>query len=110
MSKYVNEEMEQYIMDRHEFCQMFEEVFKGSGINIEQDIIAGWKGDRFNLFCNDDEFYILDMQTGMMINWYKHLGRTNTCNQKRTKEEVKEFLELLKLNRQGLLYTVYNDD
>lgn len=41
MSKYVNEEMEQYIMNRHEFCQMFEEVFKDSGIDIEQDITDG---------------------------------------------------------------------
>ena len=36
--------------------------------------------DEFSLFRVDDEFYILHRNSGTLINWYKHAGRTNTCN------------------------------
>lgn len=96
MSIYGEEEMKQYYLEREDFVSLFEQVFGNYGIDIEQIVVDGWTGERFHLFWEDDEYYILDMQTGMMLNWYKHLGRTNTCNQIRTIEEIKEFLELLK--------------
>ena len=44
-----------------------------------------------------DEFYIIHRESGTMINWYKHLGRTNTCNKEGfTLEDLHELLVLLK--------------
>lgn len=51
--------------------------------------------DSFKIFRNHDEFYIIHMDSGIMINWYKHLGRTNTCSRNITKECFIEFLKLL---------------
>lgn len=96
MSVYGDEEMKQYYLEREDFVSLFGQVFGNCSMDIEQIIIDGWTGDRFHLFWEANEYYILDLQTGMMLNWYKHLGRTNTCNQVRTIEEIKEFLELLK--------------
>ena len=31
-----------------------------------------------------------------MINWYKHMGRTNTCNKNLSLDELKLFLLLLR--------------
>lgn len=43
------------------------------------------------------EFYIIHLDSGMMVNWYKHLGRTNTCSQSnRTIEDYYEFFKLFK--------------
>ena len=43
------------------------------------------------------EYYIIHLESGMMVNWYKHLGRTNTCSQKdRTIDDYYEFFNLFK--------------
>lgn len=48
--------------------------------------------DEFAWWRYDDEFYIVHKDSGMMVNWYKHLGRTNTCSQKdRAIEDYREF-------------------
>lgn len=101
MSTYEEEWLDDYYLERDVFCKLFIDAFKGSGIDLIQTIIDGWKGDRFNLFYHDDMFYILDMQTGMLLAWYKHLGRCNNCNQKRSKEEITEFIRLLKQDLQS---------
>lgn len=46
---------------------------------------------------SEDEYYIIHLESGMMVNWYKHLGRTNTCSQKdRTIDDYYEFFRLFK--------------
>lgn len=53
--------------------------------------------DEFAWFSNSDEYYIIHLESGMMVNWYKHLGRTNTCSQKdRTIDDYYEFFRLFK--------------
>ena len=45
----------------------------------------------------DDEFYIIHFDSGTIINWYKHIGRTNTCNDEDfTLNDLREMLILLK--------------
>lgn len=40
---------------------------------------------------------IVHLDSGMMVNWYKHLGRTNTCSQSnRTIEDYYKFFKLFK--------------
>ena len=42
------------------------------------------------------EFYIVDLETGVLINWYKHLGRTNTCSREDfTLEDLRAMLTRL---------------
>ena len=37
------------------------------------------------------------LDSGMTVNWYKHLGRTNTCSQaNRTVEDYRTFFTLFK--------------
>lgn len=68
---------------------LFGEVFR----NIHGTVVC----DEFAWFSNSDEYYIIHLESGMMVNWYKHLGRTNTCSQKdRTIDDYYEFFRLFK--------------
>lgn len=92
-------DLPQYHFDRDEFCKVFHEIFTSDQI---YDIEAECQGCQdhfgdFSLFYDDDEFYILHRPSGIMINWYKHLGRTNTCNRPDfTLDDLRVFLETLK--------------
>lgn len=99
-SEYGREELAQYYLDRDRFCEIVLSMFNFDidSENLQLICIDGFTGNRFHLFYDCDDFYILDMKTGMMINWYKNLGRINTCNQSRTEEEIIEFFKLLKVD------------
>ena len=63
----------------------------------DEKIINGICTDNFHSYHdNDDEYYIIHLPSGTMINWYKHLGRTNTCNKNLSLAELKLFFILLK--------------
>lgn len=89
------EPMKQYFLDRDLFCKAFhrylpnfEDILSDNGYNLTTD--------NFKMFRVDDEFYVLHLPSGIMINWYKHLGRTNTCNKDLTFNQYAEFLLLLR--------------
>lgn len=97
-SKFL-ETLPQYHFERDAFTNVFYEVL-GSSDNISELIVA-CQGheclDSFHLFYQNDEFYIIHLESGTIINWYKHLGRTNTCNKEEfTLEDLRELLTLLK--------------
>ena len=97
MSKYL-ETLPQYHFDRDDFCKVFREVFTDDEI-IDIDVMCGYpqNTDNFLLYRWEDEFYIIHRDSGTIINWYKHLGRTNTCNKEAfTLADLKELLLLLK--------------
>lgn len=51
----------------------------------------------FAWFYYDEKFYIMHLPSGMTVNWYKHLGRTNTCSQEfRILEDYYEFFTKFK--------------
>ena len=54
-----------------------------------------FRTDYFYFFRDEDEFYLVHKDSGTIINWYKHLGRTNTCNKDLSLEELKTLLLLL---------------
>lgn len=84
----------QYHFDRSDFCKVFEEVFTLDEI-IDIDVECGCQRHlgEFSLLRWEDEFYILHRSSGIMINWYKHYGRTNTCNKPDfTLDDLREFL------------------
>lgn len=97
-SKFL-QDLPQYHFDRDDFTKVFCEVF-GSTDEIFNLIVACQGHEclcEFHLFYDSDEFYIIHLRSGTIINWYKHLGRTNTCNKEGfTLEDLKEFLLLLK--------------
>lgn len=98
MRDEILKDLDQYYFERDEFCRVFNEVFTPEQItDIEVTCQGNTHLDDFSLFHNSDEFYILHRNSGIMINYYKHLGRTNTCNKPDfTLEDLRHFLMELK--------------
>lgn len=96
--RYHNLENSQYHFTRDEMTKVFEEVFPSDSKTWDWDKV--WYCDldtnSFHAFRDYDEFYILHKPSGTMINWYKHVGRCNTCNKDLSLEELKLFLLLLR--------------
>ena len=89
------QELPQYHFNRDDFCAVirknypyFEEDFF--------DCMPITHTDSFSLFTVSDEIYILHRESGTMINWYKNLGRTNTCNKPLDLKDLEKFILLLK--------------
>ena len=92
------QELPQYHFNRGDFVKTFHSVFEVDQIeDILADCTSGRQTAGFSLFRDEDEFYILHKDSGTFINWYKHIGRTNTCNKPGlTLIGFREFLELLR--------------
>lgn len=100
---YINEDLPQYHFDRDDFRKVFYEIFTTDQLfDIEVACQSGGTHlDYFSLFYHEDEFYILHRDSGIMINYYKHLGRINTCN--RTDFTLDDFRIFLKVLKEDLL-------
>ena len=97
MNKHLKD-LPMYHFDRGDFCRVFEEVFTYDEY-IEIDVLCSGQTfiDEFALLRWEDEFYILHLKSGTMINWYKHMGRTNTCNKPDfTLDDFRAFLQKLR--------------
>ena len=83
--------MKQYPIERDIFCNIFGKI--DEEFYDELYDVTTWS---FKCWRYDDEFYILHLDSGTLINWYKHLGRINMTNDKTlTLDELHQ--ELLKL-------------
>lgn len=94
-------ELPQYHFDRDAFVSTFEQVFTDSEIVNIEDLCQHHKqiGNFLLFYSSEEEFYIIHLPSGTIINWYKHLGRTNTCNKENfTITGLKNFLERLKVD------------
>ena len=91
-------ELTQYYFDRESFVESFKKVFSIDEIfELEVACQEHRSYDNFHLYCAEDEFYIIHLPSGTIINWYKHLGRTNTCNKKGFNlDDLHELLNALK--------------
>lgn len=89
--------MKDYHISRDTMCDIVDNII---GYDLLMDCFCYGQfcdSDEFSWFRSDDEFYIIHKNSGMMINWYKHLGRTNTCSQEdRTVEDYLEFFNKFK--------------
>lgn len=96
--KNVLEPLPQYHFKRDDFCRVFGEVFTQDEIfTLEVECQGSCYTDSFHLFYDNDEFYIIHKDSGIIINYYKHLGRTNTCNRSDfTLDDLRIFLKELK--------------
>lgn len=91
----VLEDMRQYFIDRDLFRKTVNNAINYATLIDAFNYGEFNQGYYFAWFRYEDEYYILHKPSGMMINWYKHLGRTNTCNQSfRTVEDIREFFIL----------------
>lgn len=92
--------MEQYHFEREDFCNVFDKVFTNDQYDKIFDLMTrheGYQSYKFILTRHDDDFYILDTETGLLITWYKHLGRINMTNDKTlTLDELYQELITLK--------------
>lgn len=77
--------MKQYPIERDVFCKIFRKIDSDF-----YDELCDTTTDSFKVWRYDDEFYILHIDSGTLINWYKHLGRCNTCNKNLSIEEYKK--------------------
>ena len=82
------EPLTMYQIEREDFRQIYNTVedYIYQEYKYEDDVFKFWR--------YDEEFYVLHKPSGTIINWYKHLGRTNTCNKDLILEEHKEFARL----------------
>lgn len=87
-----------YHFERKDFTTVFEKIFTRDQMEeIYQKCICKEQSADFAFLSYDDEFYIIHKDSGTMINWYKHLGRTNTCNKPGFGlNDLEEFLQLVK--------------
>lgn len=88
-----------YHFIRDEMEKIFEKVFPLDSQVWDWDEV--WNCDfrdtnSFHAFKDYDKYYILHKPSGTIINWYKHLGRCNTCNKDLSSDELKLFLLLLR--------------
>lgn len=80
----------QYAIDRELFTSIFSSI-----IPIMYDIFPDYEGHDFKAWRSyDDECYILHKPSGTLVNWYKHLGRTNTCNKNLSIDEYTQFVNM----------------
>lgn len=104
------ETLPQYHFDRDDFCNVMFEVFTMEEyIDIDVECSCNTHLDKFTLMRVEDEFYILHRDSGTLINWYKHAGRTNTCNKPDfTLDDFREFL--VELRKDLVWNDVIKDD
>ena len=66
-------------------------------VDIDVECSANRHLSEFSLLRWEDEFYIAHRNSGIIINWYKHMGRTNTCNKPDfTLDDFRYFLQKLR--------------
>lgn len=84
------QDLPQYHFDRSDMCEVFDCDFMNW-----LWFHMGKANDEFLITKNDDEFYIIHFPSGTIVNWYKHMGRTNTCNKNLTLDDLREFKKML---------------
>lgn len=95
------DKLPQYHFERKEFVDAFKEIFTTDEILGIEELCQHDSSLRdFHLFYTTlEEYYIIHIPSNVVINWYKHLGRTNTCNKEDFDlDDLKAFLKLLKNN------------
>lgn len=84
------EDLPQYHFDRNVMSAVFDVAFEEwLWDHIEDD------NDEFLITRRGDEFYIVHFPSGTIVNWYKHVGRTNTCNKDLSMDDLIEFKKML---------------
>lgn len=105
--------LEEYPIEREEFVTAFCSVLDSendsviTNTDIYDIITEGYEGDTYKCWLYDDEVYILNKDTGDLVNWYKigHIGRclTSTLGSN-SSDYVKFFVGLAdEMREQGVI-------
>lgn len=83
--------------ERDTFNEAFHKVFDPAEVLLLEVACQEHKhiGD-FYLYYDEDEFYFINLDTGMIVQYYKHLGRCNAVNDDISIDELVDFLTDLK--------------
>lgn len=94
----------QYHFERSVFVTAFTSILGSDLCDQVQDMcITDASTVDFKFTMQDGEYYVIHLPSGTIINWYKHLGRTNTCNKPGFGlDDLQEMLLLLKQELQEL--------
>lgn len=85
--------MKHTILLRDEFIDAFKHVFTWEEIvDLEVKCQGHTRIGDFYLYYDNDEFYFINLESGVIVQYYKHLGRCNSINDEFTVEELIEFL------------------
>lgn len=88
-------------ISRDTFMEIFQKIdtfiynYFDDCYNIENENIKIWK--------YEETSYILEKDSGILITWYKHLGRSHNCNKKLTKRDYIEFSDRIIAELKGEL-------
>lgn len=86
--------LKDYYFKRDDFEKVWSEVFTKEELGLvlsEGHLVT----DNFLYEQIGDEHYLIHLESGTIINWYKHLGRTNTCNKNDfTLNDLKTMIQL----------------
>lgn len=93
-------EENQYPIERDRFCEIFSFVY-ADAIYYEWDV----ETQNFKYWRYGDDLYILRKTDGVLIGWYKHLGRINVANERLKEKNYIEFANQFKqeLVEEGVL-------
>lgn len=74
------------IIDRDLFIKLFN--------NIDTFLIDyyDFENEKIKIWLWEEEYFILEKETGILVSWYKHLGRCNKCNKNMSLEDLKNFV------------------
>ena len=97
MSDFLKD-MHQYPFTRDGFVKTFEEVFTFEQLETVLDACVETRhANRFLLTKHEEDYYVIHLESGTVIGWYKHLGRINVCSKPdATLDDLKEFLVQLR--------------
>ena len=84
------ETLPQYHFERSDMCEIFDWKFEDWLWEHKEEC-----NDEFLFTSRGDELYIIHFPSGTIVNWYKHMGRTNTCNKNLTLDDLREFKKML---------------
>ena len=89
--------MEWTCLERSEFCDAFHYVFTNAEIfDLEVKCQEHTRVGDFYLYCDNDEFYFINLESGVIVQYYKHLGRCNAINTEFTVRDLIGFLTNLR--------------
>ena len=91
----------------------FSKAWSEAGLwELDADIACtcGTHSANFSLFRYEDTFYILNRDSGILVTYYKHVGRSNECNREDfTDDDLAKFFKLLAEDLQYMKDNIMGD-
>lgn len=90
-------DLEPYHFESDVFCNEIEKVIPElrdlfDFFNVEKI----WKMWNFVMFEVENDYYIVHLDSGTIVNYYKNLGRMNTCNKDLSLCDFRKFIKMLR--------------